>query len=228
MAIRITKKVGGLIFFLLIFLVATIIFHFILNGGAYWKKIRYDIFLRSPLASADLAQNDILKFGQGAVLPGMNFRLIIPKIEIDVPIISPQNSSTAAVLAAMEDGTALYQGSSEPGEKGRSVILGHSSRATWYRGNYATVFSLISQLNVGDMFYILTQDKKFTYRVFRNQVLSPYQANQLFAGPVVYGGMSNQNLISAGSEIDLVTCYPVGSASNRTVIQAELIATMDL
>jgi LPXTG-site transpeptidase (sortase) family protein len=241
MAIRNNRKVGGLVFFLLALVGTTVVFHFILNGDAYWKEIRYDLFLDSPLASADLKQGDILKIGQNAVSPGMNFRLIIPKIEIDVPLISPKDSSTAAILATMEDGVALYPGSSNPGTKGRAIILGHSSRATWYRGDYATVFSLISQLSVGDVFYVLTQNKKITYRVFKNQVLSPDQADKLFASPVshnvsVYtqpsiipGGIDNQKMTSdSGSEIDLVTCYPIGSASKRNVIQAELISIENL
>jgi len=233
-----TKKTGGLLFFLLTFLGATVVFHFILNGGAYWKEIRYDLFLRSSFASEDLTQGDILEVGQNVLLPGENFRLIIPKIGVDVPVISPHSPDKASVLAALESGVALYPGSSQPGEKGRAVILGHSSKATWYRGDYATIFSLIPQLNVGDTFYILEGDKKLTYRVFTSQILSPDQANRLFASEHVTPGVYTQPSFNAqgtvglgsliGSEIDLVTCFPIGSASNRNVVQAELINTEDL
>lgn len=225
-------------FFLLTFVGATFIFHFVFNSGAYWREIKYDLFLKSPLASAQLTQGDILNVGPNILFPGTNFRLVIPKINVDVPVIAPRSSDKSAVLASLESGVALYPGSSQPGEEGRAVVLGHSSQASWYRGAYAYIFSLIPELNVGDEFYIFSQDKKFTYRVFRSQVLSPDEANRLFASDPTFPSVYTQSSshiegiagldISPGSEIDLVTCYPIGSASKRNVVQAELIDTVDL
>lgn len=210
------RNIRALVFFLMLFSGASLFFYLLLNGGAYWKEIRYTLFLNSPFVSYDLKEGDILSFGRSTLSPGANYNLVIPKIQAETPVVSPNDASTAAVLTAMEDGVALYPGSGAPGLAGRSVILGHSSRASWYRGGYATIFALIPQLAAGDRFYVFDKTKKYTYEVFKRQVLSPAESNQLFQSPSPY------------SEIDLVTCYPIGSASNRNIIQAKLIATENI
>lgn len=190
--------------------------YFLLNGGAYWRVARYAIFLNSPFASAELRQGDILAFAaSGAAVsdvPVGNSLLVIPKIGVEAPVVMPKSSTKESILASMEEGVGIYPGSAKLGEDGRLIILGHSSQATWYRGDYAHVFALLNKLEDSDEFYIITNGKKYVYRVFANKVLTPQETNEFLSTKPPH------------SEINLVTCYPVGSASKRTVIQAKLIS----
>lgn len=207
--------------FLLTFFALSFFFYLVMNGGAYWRVIRYHLFLRSPWASDELTTGDILRVSAGAVAPDRaivegGYILSVPKISVSVSIAVPSSGSKEDVLVSLEEGVGLYPGSVQPGGLGRTVLLGHSSRASWYRGEYATVFALLHQLGVGDTFTIAGGGKKYRYEVAAKRALSPADTNALFL------------TVPAESEAVLVTCYPVGSASQRTVVQARLVATEDI
>jgi LPXTG-site transpeptidase (sortase) family protein len=196
-------------------------FYLLLNGGAYWRVLRYNLFLRSPWASDELTTGDILRVSAGALAPNRaiiegGYILSVPKISVSVPIAIPEGDSKQEILASLEEGVGLYPGSVDPGALGRVVLLGHSSRASWYRGEYATVFALLHNLNVGDRFTIAGGGKKYQYEVAANITLSPAATNTLL------------KTAPAESEAVLVTCYPVGSASQRTIIQGRLVATENI
>jgi LPXTG-site transpeptidase (sortase) family protein len=216
-----SRKAKERLIFLGIFITLSIGIFGLLNAAAFARTLRYDLLLHSPFASEDLKQGDILEVGSGT--PGgvaftvtSTAQLAIPAIGVVTPIVPPKGTAKKDILAAMEEGVALYPGSVGPGEQGRVVMLGHSSRASWYRGNYATVFSLLSKLEGGQEFVVAAQGKKYIYQIFRTSTLSPSDTNALLAGPFME------------SEIDLITCYPVGGASKRTVVQARLIRTETL
>lgn len=208
---------------LIIFFFTTFFAFLLLNGGAFWRDVRYALFLNSPFASADLREGEILEVpGAGGgervtLAPGTKpMQLVIPKIGVTAPVVIPRSDSKKAILGSLEEGVGLYPGSVGPGDNGRAVILGHSSRATWYRGDYATVFTLLGKLEAPDEFYITTEKKKYVYQVFDADILTPRDANALFAGP------------AEGSEVNLVTCYPIGGASKRTVVRARLVRVEDI
>jgi LPXTG-site transpeptidase (sortase) family protein len=208
--------------FLIFFFGASLFSYFLLNGGAFWKNIRYDLFLNSPWASADLREERIVEVvvaeGQsvGVAAAAGPLTLVIPKIEIEAPVIPAREATNASVLAALEEGVGLYPESRRPGEDGRAVILGHSSRASWYRGDYAYVFSLLPRLEEGDEFFITGGGKKYVYRVFSTKILTKDETNRLLAGP------------ANGSEVALITCYPIGSASKRNLVQAQLVSVENI
>lgn len=199
--------------FLILFFAFGLIVYGALNGGAYGRQLKYAIFINLPFLGNDLRANDILEVREAtASVPDGGYQLFIPKIDVSAPIVIPLGTSNKAVLASLEEGVGLYPGSAALGTpESRSIILGHSSRASWYRGEYATIFALLPKLEPLDEFYIIGNGKKYVYNVFSKQILSPKAANELFTGP------------SSGSEIDLITCYPIGSASSRTVIRASLV-----
>lgn len=198
--------------FLINFFAIGLFVYLFMNGGAYWRILRYDLFLHT-FASSDLKNGDILGIKDGAANSAAHdYALLIPKIDVSAPIVVPKDGTKEGILAALEDGVGLYPGSVDVGEPGRTVILGHSSRASWYLGGYAYIFALLHKLEAGDSFYVTGGGKKYTYQVFANKVLSPVDTNSFLAAT------------PPDSEIDLVTCYPVGSASERTIIQAKLIA----
>ncbi|MFH1246392.1 MAG: sortase [Candidatus Liptonbacteria bacterium] len=220
--------------FLILFFFTTFFSFLFFNGSAFWRDLRYALFLNSPLANADLKNGDIIQltaaanisvsatgtisgataYATGFPASSLNKLVLhVPKIETTSPIVIPEGTSKSAILASLEGGVGLYPGSVIPGANGRAVLLGHSSKATWYHGDYAYVFTLINHLDPPDEFYVTDGNKKYYYQVFAHRTLSKKDTDELLSGPV------------NGSEIDLVTCYPIGGASQRTVIQARLIRT---
>ncbi len=196
--------------------------YYLFHLGPYLEILRYDLLLSSPFSAAGLSRNEIIQVRAETAdpLPAVpqagEMTLHIPRISVTAPIIIPSDPSAQGVLASLESGVGLYPDSVAPGENGRAILLGHSSRASWYRGNYAYVFSLLSKLEKGDEFHISTPNRILKYRVFDALTLSPADTNKLMEGQ------------PQGSELDLVTCYPVGSASQRTVVRAQLIGTENL
>lgn len=192
-----------IIIFFAIFLSASFFIYLLLNGGAYFRILRYD------------EDRPILNLGNSfqpqTIQDSINYYLYIPKIGVEAPIILPKDDSNKSVLAALEQGVGLYPGSQLPGETGRSVILGHSSKAFWYRGKFAYVFTLLNKLQNGDEFYIFSGNKKLIYKVFSNDILTPEQTNKLLS-------QVPQN----ESDVALITCWPIGSSSLRTVVGAKL------
>lgn len=214
---KVKQTFRNLAVFIILFLGFSLFFYLAFNGGAFWKEFRYFVFLNSPFVPSDLKNGDIFAIGRAETLPpGANYRLLIGKIEVNAPMVAPTDASKQSVLAALEDGVGIYPGSATPGETGRVVVLGHSSKASWYRGGYAYVFALLPQLQPSDKFYVLGKSKKYTYQVFASGVMSPNDANRML--------QTQPN----DSEIVLITCYPIGGASQRKVVRAKLITSEDI
>ncbi|MFH1393170.1 MAG: sortase [Patescibacteria group bacterium] len=194
--------------FLAIFLVSCAFVYLFLNGGAYSKILKYNLFpdfLRAE-ASADS------KLISG--LNEKNYYLYIPKIEVLAPVIPFENNSEKNVSAILEKGVGLYADSQLPGKAGRAVILGHSSTETWYHrdGQYAYNFALLDKLQKGDEVYVVFEGKKLTYKVFSNSILTPEKINEILS-----------QAPKGDSEIALITCWPIGFNLKRVIIQAELV-----
>mgnify|MGYP001560226879 CR=1 FL=1 len=185
-----------IIIFLAIFFFASVFVYLFLNSDAYFTILRYDFFSNFSLAGIGLKN-------QPGIAPDKNYYLQIPKINASAPIIFPADDSVKSVLASLELGVALYPGSQLPGEIGRAVILGHSSKPP--------IFTLLNKLQSGDEFYITSGNKKLVYKVFSNDILTPEQTNKILS-------QKPQN----ESDAALITCWPIGFSSKRTLIQAKL------
>jgi len=192
--------------FSVIFLASTALVYFILNGGAYSQILKYKLFSSYAEAGSD---NKMI-----SGLDEKNYYLYIPKIEVLAPAISFENTSEKNVLAVLEKGVGLYAGSQLPGEAGRAVILGHSSKETWYHrdGRYSYNFALLDKLQNGDEIYVVFEGKKLTYKVFSNDILTPEKTNEILSQEP-----------KGDSEIALITCWPIGFSLKRVLVQAELV-----
>ena len=130
----------------------------------------------------------------------------IPKIGVSAPIIQTNDSSDTAILAALKNGVVLYPGSSNPGQPGSAVIIGHSSSdLPWTK--YSAVFSLLGKLQPDDLIYVKFNGVEHTYRIRTIQKGSA------------------QQLVDAGLAGDLVvsTCWPIGTDTNRIAVSASLV-----
>ena len=140
--------------------------------------------------------------------------LIIPKINVDVPVIYGVGSDYDSQMAAMNKGVAHFAipgASSLPGQIGNTVISGHSSNDLLDSGDYKFIFAQLDKLNTGDTIYVNYQSKRYTYTVTNKEVVKPSQVTKL-----VYP--TTKPLLT------LITCTPIGTSTNRLLVTAEQIS----
>jgi LPXTG-site transpeptidase (sortase) family protein len=138
--------------------------------------------------------------------------LIIPKINVQIPVVYDVNTiEESAVEKGLERGVVHYANTSMPGQDGNVVIFGHSSNNIFNPGKYKFAFVLLSKLENGDTFYIQKDGKRYTYQVYKKQIVIPSNV----------GVLTNTD---KGSTATLITCDPPGTSTNRLVVTAEQIS----
>lgn len=142
-------------------------------------------------------------------------RLIIPKINVDVPVIYDITSlDDPTVQVGLRNGVVHYKvpgADSLPGQLGNSTFLGHSSNDVFAGGDYKFTFLLLDNLNSGDTFFLHYQGVRYTYKVTEKKVINPDQISALQLGydkPMA----------------TLITCTPPGTALRRLLVYGEQIS----
>jgi sortase A len=141
-------------------------------------------------------------------------RLIIPKINVDVPALYDVGSDYDSQMAAMQKGVAHFSipgASSHPGELGNTVLSGHSSNDLFDPGEYKFIFAQLDKLVEGDTIYANYQGKRYTYVVTKKEVVKPTEVNKL-----VYP--------TDKPVLTLITCTPLGTSTNRLLVTAEQVS----
>lgn len=142
---------------------------------------------------------------------GPESKIVIPKLNIDAPVVFDEESiQEKAIQKALERGVVHYSITPDPGEKGNSVIVGHSSSNILNSGKYKFAFLLLKSLENGDTFYVQKDGKRYAYKVFNKYVTSPTDLSVL-------------NPTDRPATMTLITCDPPGMSTNRLIIQAEQI-----
>ena len=139
-------------------------------------------------------------------------RLIIPKLNIDVPIRFEVPIDD--VMDAMNNGVAHYRiagASAYPGEVGNLVITGHSAGDVYSSNPYKYIFSGLERLEDGDLIYVNYNSVRYTYRVIRKEVVEPSNVAALVMN-------TDKPLIT------LVTCTPLGTSRYRLLVTGEQIS----
>jgi sortase A len=141
-------------------------------------------------------------------------RLIIPKINVDVPVIYDVGNDYNSQMDAMSKGVAQFAipgASSHPGQIGNTVIAGHSSNALTDSGDYKFIFVQLDKLEVGDTIYANYNSVRYTYTVTSKEVVKPTDVSKLVY-PVTKPIMT------------LITCVPIGTANSRLLVTADQIS----
>lgn len=145
---------------------------------------------------------------------GPDPRLIIPKINVDVPAVYGVGNDYDSQMAAMEHGVAHFAipgASSHPGEAGNTVLSGHSSNDLFDGGDYKFIFAQLEKLTVGDTVYANYESKRYTYIITKTEVVKPTQVSKL-----VYP--------TTKPILTLITCTPLGTSLNRLLVTAEQVS----
>lgn len=127
-------------------------------------------------------------------------RLVIPSIDVDLPIYHGNSEST------LDKGLGHLFGSDLPvgGEGTHAAITGHTGMPN------ATMFDNLHQVTEGDVFYVQVAGQKLKYEVDQKKVVLPHETDELRAVP-------GQDYIT------LITCTPYGINSHRLLVRAHQV-----
>lgn len=168
----------------------------------------------SPGSTVDASDSVIVDPANNANV-GADPKLIIPKINVDIPVVYGETSVDNNVLQkALEKGAVHYNlpgANSVPGQAGNTVLLGHSSNDVFDPGVYKFVFVLLEKLQNGDLFYMNYQSKRYVYKVTDKKVIKPTDWRIL-------------QETKEKPQVVLVTCTPVGTAQSRLLVYGEQIS----
>lgn len=151
--------------------------------------------LQDQLAKDFAMVEDITAAGDGDPIT----QLSIPSLGVDTIVVEGTSPS------ALKAGAGHYPNTPLPGNKGNVAIAGH-------RTTYGRPFHKIDRLKPGDHVVLTTPVGRFTYEVVRPPwTTDPYDWSVIDQGPE--------------HTLTLTSCHPLGSARERLVVRAHLVAT---
>lgn len=183
---------------------------FIFNGRALLAQLNWSLkqtLAVSSTQSQSQSQSSSI-FNQLSASSSESF-VYLPKIEVRAPIVFPDTTDNKKLLSWLEKGVIHYPDSAGFGEKGVAILLGHSSAYPWYRGNYGSVFALLEKLTPGDEVIVVSQGKKYLYRVSGSKVVVPKDFR-----------VENPD---GGAHLWLMSCWPVRTNKLRIVVATDLV-----
>ena len=125
----------------------------------------------------------------------------IPKIDVELPIYRGTGSDILSKGVGHLRNTSLPVG----GSSSHCVLTGHTGLPS------AMMFTDISKLQQGDMFYIQYLDEIHAYKVDQIKIVEPNDDSDL-------------KIIPDKDYITLLTCYPYGINSHRLLVRGERTA----
>lgn len=127
---------------------------------------------------------------------GVMCRVRIPKIDVDLPVYHGTSQMVLQKGVGHLEGSALPVG----GEGTHAVLTGHTGL------NDAKLFTDLTELAVGDEFYIQTLDQPLAYRVDQITVIEPTDTEAL-------------EPVAGRDYVTLITCTPYGINSHRLLVR---------
>lgn len=144
--------------------------------------------------------------------------LMIPKLNIEVPVIFGAKNDVNSMNVAMDNGVANFSvpgASAAPGEIGNFVISGHSAGNIYQQSNYKFIFSGLTRMKEGDLIYMDYNDTRYAYKVTGTKTVKPTDVAAL-------------KKIASDNEgkpmITLITCVPLGTSRERLLVYGEQIS----
>ena len=146
-----------------------------------------------------------------------NPTLMIPKLNVEVPVTFGANSDVKSMAAAMTNGVAHYSisgASAIPGEIGNFAVSGHSAGNVYETSQYKFIFSGLTRLTNGDLIYMDYNGTRYSYRVTGTNTVDPSDSAALRR-------IANEN--PGKPMITLITCTPLGTSKYRLLVYGEQI-----
>ena len=139
--------------------------------------------------------------------------LIIPKLNVKVPVAFGTASDQKSMGTAMLNGVAHFSianANALPGQIGNFVISGHSAGNVYWNSEYKFIFSGLDRLDTGDLIYV-----NYNYSMTGKITVEPSDVAAL------------QKITSDNPTkpmITLITCTPLGTSRYRLLVYAEQIS----
>lgn len=140
--------------------------------------------------------------------------VIIPKINVDVPVDFSAKPDYDSQMAAMKHGLAYFGvpgADSKPGQVGNYAIAGHAGSDVTDISDYKFIFSRLTSLTKNDIIYVNYKGTRYTYVVTKTDVVLPTDVNKL-----VY--KTDKPMLT------LITCTPLGLSTHRLLVTAEQVS----
>lgn len=176
--------------------------------SAYWeaaqayndKLLASEVTLTDPFTYEYLSDGSDVSYEDALDVDGSGIMCFIeiPKINVYLPVYHGTSSEVLAKGAGHVEGTALPIGTSG----GRPVISAHTGV------NTAKLFSDLTDVEEGDLFFIHVLDKTLAYRVTETKVIEPDDVSSVTA-------QEGRDLVT------LMTCTPYGVNSHRLIVTGE-------
>lgn len=167
-----------------------------------------DHFLQHNLDSYDFSFN---------LLPPTN-RLIIPAINLDVPLVETNIANYKDFTEStfdddLENGVVKYPTTPNPWQSWNAFFFWHTSQEYWKNNPYWTVFRRIPQLKANDKIQVVWDGVLYEYKVLKTVIVKPKEVNKTYV-----------NFWSEDKQyITLMWCYPIGRTDKRMMVFAERV-----
>jgi len=134
--------------------------------------------------------------------------LEIPKVEVSAPLIFVEYIDE--VHKTLDKGVVHFPDSVLPGEKGQTIILGHSAPPNWPDINYDNVFSRLNELEGEDEIFVYFNHQKYNYSVIKKIFLERGEE------------IPENTLTNSDNMLILISCWPPGKDIKRIAVEAKL------
>jgi|CXWL01.1.fsa_nt_gi LPXTG-site transpeptidase (sortase) family protein len=134
--------------------------------------------------------------------------LSIPSLNLTAPIVFHDHLSSEEAQKKLEEGAISLNEFIPPSEAGQTIIFGHSSDYPWRNNPYANVFTLLPELQAGDVITIHHENSIYKYEVVKSVITPTDLEGVIESDP-------------SGNELILSTCYPIGFFSKRFNVVAK-------
>ena len=141
-------------------------------------------------------------------------RMIIPKINVDAPVVYGVGPDHDSQMKAMESGIAHFAipgANAVPGQVGNTVMAAHSSNDVFAPGDYKFVFAQNERLTKGDVIHMHYEGTRYTYSVTTTEVVLPTEVSKI-------------QLDTDKPMLTLISCVPLGTAQKRLLVFAEQVS----
>lgn len=135
-------------------------------------------------------------------------RVIVPKINIDAPILNPEIDTLEVLDAALLKGAVHYPGSGNIAEKKPMFLFGHSTSRLQPRSEVYKTFNRMAELRPGDEIQVEGVNKVAVYKVVFSGI---YRDQDVLV-----------DLTGKGSDLIMSTCNTFGKKEERIVVRAVL------
>lgn len=138
-------------------------------------------------------------------------KLIIDKLDREVKILNPKDTSIAALDTALLSGIVRHPDSADFKNTGTMFLLGHSSYLPTVHNKNFQALNGIQKLEWGDTVRIQSSDTEYVYRIQK-----VYEVKASAASADIAWGKST---------LVMVTCDSFGSKDDRFVVEAYLVSS---